>query len=294
MILSILIPVYNYPCTALVAALQQQADKCNIEYEIIVADDGSDNVSCINENRKINAIPHSVFHEIGENHGRSWIRNWLVKHSHGQFLLFIDSDAEVCSDGFVRLYLEETGKNAVICGGILHAEENNSPSACLRYRYEKTMEPAFTAERRNRHPYANLRTFNFMMPREVALRHPFDESITLYGYEDTLLGYELEQDGVSIIHIDNPLINGYLEDNHKFLSKTEEALHSLHQLKDRMGSHSRLLQHYERLKRFKADAILRLLFPVMRPLLVRHLTGRNPSVAMFQFYKLAYYCHLRK
>ena len=156
------------------------------------------------------------------------------------------------------------------------------------------MEPAFTAERRNRHPYANLRTFNFMMPREVALRHPFDESITLYGYEDTLLGYELEQDGVSIIHIDNPLINGYLEDNHKFLSKTEEALHSLHQLKDRMGSHSRLLQHYERLKRFKADAILRLLFPVMRPLLVRHLTGRNPSVAMFQFYKLAYYCHLRK
>ena len=119
MILSILIPVYNYRCTALVAALQQQADKCNIEYEIIVADDGSDNVSCINENRKINAIPHSVFHEIGENHGRSWIRNWLVKHSHGQFLLFIDSDAEVCSDGFVRLYLEETGKNAVICGGIL-------------------------------------------------------------------------------------------------------------------------------------------------------------------------------
>ena len=234
MILSILIPVYNYNCVALVKALQQQAENCNIDYEILVADDGSDNAAVVCQNREINAIPHSHYHEMGKNHGRSWIRNWLVGQSQGEFLLFIDSDAEVCNAHFIGNYLRHVEKGAVICGGILHPEENFSPSRRLRYRYEKAMEPCFTAERRNLHPYANLRTFNFMMPREVALTHPFDESITLYGYEDTLLGSQFEKEGIKVVHIDNPLINADIEENLRFLEKTEESMLSLYQLKDKM------------------------------------------------------------
>lgn len=294
MILSILIPVYNYNCVALVKALQQQAENCNIDYEILVADDGSDNAAIVCQNREINAIPHSFYHEMGKNHGRSWIRNWLVGQSKGAYLLFIDSDAEVCNAHFIGNYLRHVEKGAVICGGILHPEENPSPSRRLRYRYEKAMEPCFTAERRNLHPYANLRTFNFMMPREVALTHPFDESITLYGYEDTLLGSQFEKEGIKVVHIDNPLINADIEENLKFLEKTEESMLSLYQLKDKMRNHSRLLTSYEKIKRFKLDVLLRILFPLLRPLLKWHLTGNHPSVIALQFYKLAYYCTLCK
>ena len=294
MILSILIPVYNYNCVALVKALQQQAENCNIDYEILVADDGSDNAAVVCQNREINAIPHSHYHEMGKNHGRSWIRNWLVGQSQGEFLLFIDSDAEVCNAHFIGNYLRHVEKGAVICGGILHPEENPSPSRRLRYRYEKAMEPCFTAERRNQHPYANLRTFNFMVPREVALTHPFDESITLYGYEDTLLGSQFEKEGIKVIHIDNPLINADIEENLRFLEKTEESMLSLYQLKDKMRNHSRLLASYEKIKRFKLDVLLRILFPLLRPLLKWHLTGNHPSVIALQFYKLAYYCTLCK
>ena len=294
MILSILIPVYNYNCVALVKALQQQAENCNIDYEILVADDGSDNAAIVCQNREINAIPHSHYHEMGKNHGRSWIRNWLVGQSKGEFLLFIDSDAEVCNAHFIGNYLRYVEKGAVICGGILHPEENPSPSRRLRYRYEKAMEPCFTAERRNQHPYANLRTFNFMMPREVALTHPFDESITLYGYEDTLLGSQFEKEGIKVVHIDNPLINADIEENLRFLEKTEESMLSLYQLKDKMRNHSRLLASYEKIKRFKLDVLLRILFPLLRPLLKWHLTGNHPSVIALQFYKLAYYCTLCK
>lgn len=294
MILSILIPVYNYTCVALVSALQQQAADCNIEFEILVADDGSDGMKCVAENRIINNIPHSVYHEMDVNRGRSWIRNWLVQHSHGQYLLFIDSDALVCSEHFISDYLSKVSDNVVICGGILHPEAEPSPSARLRFRYEKMMEPAFTAERRNEHPYANLRTFNFLMPRQVALSHPFDESITLYGYEDTLLGSQFESDGVQVIHIDNPLINGDLESNERFLAKTEQSMVSLFQLRKKMQNHSRLLKHFSRLRRFKLDAVIRLAFPLLRPLFVRHLTGSNPSVFIFQLYKLAYYSTLFK
>lgn len=294
MILSILIPVYNYNCVALVKALQQQAENCNIDYEILVADDGSDNAAIVCQNREINAIPHSNYHEMGKNHGRSWIRNWLVGQSQGEFLLFIDSDAEVYNAHFIGNYLRHVEKGAVICGGILHPEENFSPSRRLRYRYEKAMEPCFTAERRNQHPYANLRTFNFMMPREVALSHPFDESITLYGYEDTLLGSQFEKEGIKVVHIDNPLINADIEENLRFLEKTEESMLSLYQLKDKMRHHSRLLASYEKIKRFKLDVLLRILFPLLRPLLKWHLTGSHPSVIALQFYKLAYYCTLCK
>ena len=294
MILSILIPVYNYNCVALVKALQQQAENCNIDYEILVADDGSDNAAIVCQNREINAIPHSHYHEMGKNHGRSWIRNWLVGQSQGEFLLFIDSDAEVCNAHFIGNYLRHVEKGAVICGGILHPEENPSPSRRLRYRYEKAMEPCFTAERRNQHPYANLRTFNFMMPREVALTHPFDESITLYGYEDTLLGSQFEKEVIKVVHIDNPLINADIEENLRFLEKTEESMLSLYQLKDKMRNHSRLLASYEKIKRFKLDVLLRILFPLLRPLLKWHLTGNHPSVIALQFYKLAYYCTLCK
>jgi hypothetical protein len=212
----------------------------------------------------------------------------------GEFLLFIDSDAEVCNAHFIGNYLRHVEKGAVICGGILHPEENFSPSRRLRYRYEKAMEPCFTAERRNQHPYANLRTFNFMMPREVALTHPFDESITLYGYEDTLLGSQFEKEGIKVVHIDNPLINADIEENLRFLEKTEESMLSLYQLKDKMRNHSRLLASYEKIKRFKLDVLLRILFPLLRPLLKWHLTGNHPSVIALQFYKLAYYCTLCK
>ena len=294
MILSILIPVYNYNCVALVKALQQQAENCNIDYEILVADDGSDNAEIVCENRKINAIPHSVYHETGQNHGRSWIRNWLVSQSQGAYLLFIDSDAEICNAHFVGNYLRHVEKGAVICGGILHPEEEPSPTRRLRYRYEKAMEPCFTAERRNQHPYANLRTFNFMMPREVALSHPFDESITLYGYEDTLLGGMFEKEGLKVIHIDNPLINADIEENPIFLKKTEESMHSLYQLKDKMRHHSRLLTSYEKIRRLKLDTLLRFVFPLLRPVLSWHLTGKQPTVIALQFYKLAYYCTLCK
>ncbi len=294
MILSILIPVYNYNCVALVKALQQQAENCNIDYEILVADDGSDNAEIVCENRKINAIPHSVYHETGQNHGRSWIRNWLASQSQGAYLLFIDSDAEICNAHFVGNYLRHAEKGAVICGGILHPEEEPSPTRRLRYRYEKAMEPCFTAERRNQHPYANLRTFNFMMPREVALSHPFDESITLYGYEDTLLGGMFEKEGLKVIHIDNPLINADIEENPIFLKKTEESMHSLYQLKDKMQHHSRLLTSYEKIRRLKLDTLLRFVFPLLRPVLTRHLTGKQPTVIALQFYKLAYYCTLCK
>ena len=57
--LSILIPTFNYVCIDLVRALAAQCEQCPQldDYEIIVADDGSED-KFIGLNRGINLIPH--------------------------------------------------------------------------------------------------------------------------------------------------------------------------------------------------------------------------------------------
>ena len=64
--LSILIPTYNYVCVKLVTDLQQQAERLECPYEILVADDASEE-AFKRENRKINGIPGCKYIELQEN-----------------------------------------------------------------------------------------------------------------------------------------------------------------------------------------------------------------------------------
>lgn len=290
MLLSILIPVFNYPCASFVEQLHRQAMQLGIAFEILVADDGSTAAATVQANRRINDLPHARYVELGQNHGRPYTRNWLVSQAQGQSLLMMDCDASPTDEHFVERYLPYMGSPQVVCGGILHTELLPSPRVSLRHRYEKRMEPLLTAERRNRHPYACLRTFNLMMPLLVARQIPFDEGITRYGYEDTLLGAQLQRANVPVVHIDNPLLHLDLDDNARFLTKTEESMHTLSHIAPQMQSHSLLLSHYQRLSRLQLVWLVRWLFGLLQPLLRRHLLGAKPSVLLFQAYKLGYFC----
>lgn len=55
--LSILIPTYNFDCSAFVQVLSDQAEALHIPYEIIVCDDGSTDETSKIGNRTINAAP---------------------------------------------------------------------------------------------------------------------------------------------------------------------------------------------------------------------------------------------
>lgn len=292
MLLSVLIPTYNYDCSLLVRSLSGQADRSGVEYEIIVGDDGTVRTDVLSANRAINSLPHCRYEERGINEGRSRIRNWLVSQAKGDYLLMIDSDAKVVDEHFLERYLEAVSPHTVICGGIIHPEVLPSSSVSLRYRYEKRMEPSFTAARRNLHPYDSLRTFNFLLPKEVAMSVPFNEKICGYGYEDTLLGAELQRRGVRIVHIDNPLMNTDLEENAVFLVKTEESMRTLFAMRQEMDRCSRLLRHFGRIQRLHLDSVVALQFRIFKPILHCQLMSKKPSVRLLQLYKLGYYCHL--
>ena len=287
--ISILIPTYNHVCVELVATLQQQANLLPISYEIIVADDGSTLLSSIEANRVVNDYTNSRYIERPENTGRAAIRNYLAEKASKPWVLFIDSDMVVRRPDFLRRYVETPDEQAVWDGGISIGGDAKQLNRNLRYQYERANEHLHTVERRQREPYRDFHTANFMAPKQLMVKYPFDLRFRHYGYEDVLFGMTLETLHIPIYHIDNPLSFEIFEENEQFLSKTEEGLRTLYTFRNELKAGSRLLQHLEHI-----EWILPLLRQYHRTTnkLERRYLLRHPSLFVFSLYRLGYFATL--
>lgn len=295
--LSILIPTYNYDCHCLVNDLRILAEglssgDSHMEYEIIVADDGSTDNVCKDANRVIGEWEHCQYIELTENCGRAAIRNTLARWAHYEFLLFIDSDAEVCSSDFLHNYITSACLADVICGGVRNPEKLPSKEVSLRYEYEKSASHIRTLKFRKSHPHQYFTTFNFMIRRSLFLSIGFDEQCTDYGYEDALFGVELENKGIPIYHIDNPLIHLGIEQNDLFLTKTEMALRTLKSLGSKMQSHAQISRLAIEMEKRHLIGFIRIWHRFMGGLERKQLESKNPSLFIFKIYKLGYYASL--
>lgn len=291
--LSILIPTYNYDCTKLVRDLQAQAEREEVDYEIIVADDASPIVSYREANREINKLPHCRFVELPENVGRARIRNRLADEAQGEWLLFMDADAEVISETFIADYLKHTDVD-VVCGGLCHADTLPSPKVSLRYAYEKRADKHRAARFRERKPYEQFITFCFMVRTSLFHTIRFNESIKEYGHEDTLFGIELEKRQAVIRHIDNPMRQGGIETNEEFIEKTRASLRNLSKMEDSMQGYSLLLRLYGLCRSMRLDDWLARWFVRREAMLTKLLLEETPRIRLFFVYKLGYYCNLKR
>lgn len=297
MTLSILIPTYDFVCYPLVLALHGQAEALGIDYEILVAEDGSKQQDRVVANLKINELPHCRHLRRTENAGRAAIRNILADEALGEWLLFLDSDAKVEKPDFLAAYLaaanaespephdkqeepnnkqekprEEQEKphdaqaeravprrsNApVIVGGLYHAPACADPTRALRFRYEHESDRSRSAAQRSLKPYMEFSTFNFMIRSDIFRTLRFDEQCREYGYEDALFGLALQRRDIPILHIDNALLHTGLDTNVQFLGKTEAALRTLAALAPELRECSRVHRLFARLKRYVLAPLLR-------------------------------------
>ena len=278
--LSILIPTYNYDCTNLVRDLHRQAECAGIDYEIVVADDASPIKECAERVREINTWPNCRLIELERNLGRARIRNRLADEARFEWLLFMDSDAEVISDSFIVDYLKHTDAD-VVCGGLCHADVLPSPEVSLRYAYEKRADKKRAACYREQRPYEQFITFCFMVRASVFQAIRFDDSITEYGHEDTLFGVELERRKVNIRHIDNPMRQGGIETNAEFVEKTRAALRNLVLMEDNMRNHSLLLKLYGVLHLIRLDGCIARWFSHNEDWLKGQLMESTPQLRLF-------------
>ena len=286
--LSVLIPTYNYDCSRLVCQLQQQLPS---DGEIIVGDDCTTDASLASK-IEIEGLPNCRVFKPSHNLGRAAIRNALAREAKGEWLLFIDADAEVCNAKFIADYLSATEQAEVVCGGTGNLPQCPRPEARLRYDYEVAAEKRLTLDYRRSHPYGQFTTFNFLIRRDLFLSIAFDEHLHEYGHEDTKFGLELKRRGIAICHIDNKLTHLGLEDADVYLKKTETALRSLASMDEEMKRHIRVSAMAMRLRRWHLLGLARTLFIIFRSLLRANLLGRHPKQILFAFYKLGYYASL--
>ncbi len=292
--LSILIPTYNYTCYKLVADLHQQAEILDVPYEIIVCEDGSrDRVSII-ANHKIGELSHCRHVVNNQNQGQATTRNQLALMAVYDWILFIDSDAQVINPNFLSAYIDSIGKADVVIGGLIHPATTVEPHCSLRLKYERQADKTRGAVFRQQNPYGKFTAFNCLMRRSVFLCMKFDETCRQYGHEDTLFGLELKRRGICILHIDNPLLHTGIDTNEVFLHKTEVALNSLSMLGDKMRGGSRLLDIYTRFSRRHLAWVLRICYSLFGGIMRRSLLSARPSLTVFNLYKLCYFAKIVK
>ena len=102
----------------------------------------------------------------------------------------------------------------------------------------------------------------------------------------------LEDAGIPVLHIENPVWHLVEEDAASFLVKTRRSVKSLLGRERELLPYVRLLRWYNCLKRFHAVALTAFLFRISESLLEKNLTGKHPSLRLFAFYKLGYFCWL--
>lgn len=287
--LSILIPAYNETCYDFVKGLAAMCVATKeaghlTDYEIIVADDASTREDCLTENRRINDIPHCRLLEKEQNTGSAATRNFLAQQSRFDWLLFLDSDMEISHQDFLLRYID-CEADGVVNGGI---SIGNGATSNLRYRYEKSCEAHHTAERRRQRPYHSFRSTNFVIARDVMLRCPFDERFKKSGYEDVMLGKDLMKQGISLNHIDNPMIMTSFEDNEAYMEKTERNLRTLYTFRNELAGFSGLLD-----VSMAVRPLVRLWHRCFGALERQVLCGPHPRLWVYQAYRLGYFLTLK-
>ena len=293
--LSILIPSYNSIVEPTVRKLSILCERITMDapqpfhYEIIVADDGSEQTEKVETNKAINSIPHCQFFVKERNSGSASTRNFLATKSQYEWLLFVDSDMEIPGMDFIMKYLP-CDQTDVTNGGIKVGATWVTHCHNLRYLYEKKAEANHTSDRRQKAGFREFRSTNFIIRRSCILAHTFDERFQKSGYEDVMFGKTLQEIEATILHVDNPLILSDFENNENFMKKTEHNLATLHQFRLELKGYSRLIDCADGFLSFP----IRLWHSVFGRLERRNLTSNHPRLWLYTLYRLGYYSSLKE
>jgi len=296
--LAICVPTYNQIIGDLINELLTQSKKCAVPIEIIVLDDGSsEEFKVINRTSAFTQEIH--YEELTQNIGRAAIRNRFLAHTKQTYLLFLDCDSLIDSTTFLDNYIDviQRLEPSVICGGRTYPTQSEKTKNSFRWNYGVYRECRDEISRTHE-PFTSFLTNNFVIKREVLEQLKFDERLTGYGHEDTLFGIALERNGINILHINNPVLNGFIEDNHTFINQTKESIANLIRV-EQLYPNEALLK--KRIKLLDASAkvavfapLFRLLFLLIKKPIERRILSGNLPLKAFDLYKLSYYFTLKK
>jgi hypothetical protein len=216
----------------------------------------------------------------------------LVKAAKYDHILFLDCDSQVISSDFLKNYVSEiNNKQKVVCGGRVYSNEQPAKDKLLHWKYGKNRESQ-PASVRMANPYQSFMTNNFLIEKKVLEAIPFEERLSDYGHEDTLLGYHLKKQGIPVKHIDNPILHADLQSNEEFIEKTECGVANLKKILEYVNYDKAfiedvmLLRYYTGLKKWGRMYLVKVFFVPAKPIIRGLLSNGNANLTLFNFYKL--------
>ena len=294
--ISVLIPIYNYNTTALVNCLYKQLSVECIPFEIICINDAS--TKFVSENESLLKLEKVTSISLSKNVGRSKIRNLLAENATFDWLLYLDADVIPESDFFIKNYIRalKSKKALLYFGGVINKKNKPKSDEMLRWVYGKKRED-INFKVRQINPYSNFLSANFLVNKSIFDTCRFNENIYKYGYEDFVFAENLKEKNIAIEHIDNSVFHYGIENSKVFLEKSKEAIENLYRLKSLNlinVEEIKLHRYINRIQKMNLIWLFGDLFKFLERIFERNLISGNPSLVIFDLYKLLYYCSLIK
>ena len=285
---SVLIPCYNQDVTRLINDLHQEGLQLSIPFEIRCYDDGS--APKYKENNSALASLDKVrYTELPTNIGRSAIRQKLAAEAAFDKLIFLDGDSGLTENGLLKEY-HRLARHPFVAGGRIYPPKPPDEAALVLHWVYGVQRETVPMAQRKATPAAYFHSNNFMIDKQLFLDSGFDQGLEGYGYEDLLFAKRLQQKGIEVKHITNPIIHLQLDAADAFLEKTRNAVKNLKQLNAK-GSHldTRLEKMATRLKSLGLSGIVSWVLEKREPAILNNLRSSQPRMRLMDYYKLLLY-----
>jgi len=285
--ISILIPIYNFDCRELIEALHKQIVALGNGCEIVVVDDAS--TVCRDAIAEISKLPYVKFFQFKENQGRSKSRNFLASKAEHRYLLFIDCDAEVCSDKYLQNYVDILKPGICCSGGRALYNRVYGDEYSLSVMYNREVEVNYTKNK-------TFISFNFIIDKELFNKIRFNEKIIGYGHEDTIFALEVAKHS-TISFIDNGLVHREIISNEEYLQKVEVSCQKICKVQDlisesEMKQAFKVWRAYTVLKSVGLSGAMAKWYKKRRGSVKKRLFSKNSKLFWLQIYKLGYLCNI--
>lgn len=290
--LSVLIPTYNYDVSKLIASLHSQLINSAVPFEILVLEDGStEHINSAKNLSNTSIIVNTT------NNGRVKARQELALKAKYNWLLFLDADVLPKSEAFISNYIAVTTlKYDAYFGGFAYYKTKPEQAFTLRWKYGTTKEE-IDACVRNKSPYKVIISANYLIKKQVfnTVNSKIEDNKG-YGF-DNYFGALLQDNNVTIWHINNEVYHLGIETSETYLKKKEQAaLTLLHFYKtEGFSNHSNdLLKLFSKIKRFKLVWLFSLFYKLFKSKMKKNLLGKSPSVTVLQLYRISFMCNAYK
>jgi len=285
--LSILIPVYNYPISNLVNRLYQEALKLKIDFEILVQEDASN--LYLDSNQNIKSLRNVSYQINRTNIGRTASRQALAIKAKFDNLLFLDADVLPAYNNFIEQFLKYNYKADVIVGGTKYEKKLIDNKYSLRWKFGNKRESK-TVQNRNKKKYLSVISQCLWIKKNAFLKANKNMQNS-YGM-DIFFSYQLKLNNISVKHIENPIYHLGLETNEVFLLKSLQALDTLILLENQNKipqDYSNIQRAYKKLEKTLMISPFRILLNNFDSFFKTNLISTNPKLLYFDLYRLSYY-----